>query len=58
MQGNMKENIQADICDWAERAFGPVSDPLALYHRAQLEMTELLGCLRAGEDKKLVSGEL
>lgn len=53
-----QENIQSSICHWAEAAFGPVRDPLALYRRAQLEMDELQASLQAKDDSTLIAGEL
>ena len=32
---------QKSICDWAEKIFGPVTDPCALVERAMMEMKEL-----------------
>ena len=47
----MAEETSAGILAWGNETFGIVSDPLALFRRAQTEMEELAEAITAGNSQ-------
>lgn len=43
----MSDDIQRQICDWAEPVFGPVDHPVSLVDRASGELAELRAAVEA-----------